>query len=130
MDYYLTGPSRDVLTQALISAHEATTGTTIPPDETGQKRIPQNDGTVQWNAIFEFWETSPGVPNADGEPGWQTPPGYKPGVHALIRILQTPQNPQGLARPQDIAMLEAAGIEVLRADEIDPAQLALLPKFQ
>lgn len=127
MIHYLTGANEAHIRAVLVGLYEATTGTELPKDETGQKVVPQNDGRLQFHHLFADWIITPGVPDPDKMGAWLTPPVTKPGYHCAIGIIPSEDNPEGLIGPNDTAMLESAGIEVLRANEIDTTHL---PKFQ
>ncbi|HAH08692.1 MAG TPA: hypothetical protein DCL54_18215 [Alphaproteobacteria bacterium] len=128
MVYYLTASTEEQMRTVLTTLYEAALNAELPADpETGEKQVPQNDGHIQYHHLFTDWIMTPGVPRTDGEPGWAQAPVLKPGFHCALGIWQTPENPQGIIGPLDTATLQGAGIEVLRADEIDTAYL---PKFQ
>lgn len=132
MDYYFTSKSEQHLRAALVSMYESKRGVQLSFDlKTGQKIVPDNDGSLQWHLFFDRWTIDAGIRGPDPDNiTWEKEPVLKPGHHCLVKILVTERNPRGEISEADISTLRAAGIEVLRADEIDPEQLALLPKFQ
>lgn len=114
MIYYMTEPGGDAqnLLEVVQSIYEAALGVELPDGTTP----PQNDGEIQCHIQFEWWPLVGG--------------GLKPGTHGMVHVYQRAANPDGVIGEQSLAALAAAGIEVLRDDQIDAGQLALLPKFQ
>jgi hypothetical protein len=129
MIYYLTASSEAHMKAVLVGLYEATTGQELPVDEkTGEKIVPQNDASVQSHILFSNWVIKPG----ETDPETMKPikePVLKPGSHCVLNVVVSDKNIMGEIGPQDTAMLEAAGIKIIREDDAK-LDKTYLPKFQ